>query len=425
MRRQAFFSILILSAAILVAVIMVRSRPTIEPEPIAETAPLVETLTLLSTTAPLEILATGTVFARDRVNIAAQVGGRVTYVHPDFVEGGRITKGETLIRLDRADFKNQVLSAQADLAAQKVGVLQAEQDVEIARAELSQFDARFSRTSAKTDSSTATGFRPPANLSNAQTKDTSRSVEMKNPERLLATREPQLQSAIAARDRAEAGLSNAELALERTTVSAPFSGLVQSEAVAVGSIISAGQSLGEIVSSDIFEIRVSLSDDDAALIPGLFAIDDTPVPARVRQILAGQVIEWPANISRVSSVRDSQTRRIDIFLRVENPLTSGQVMGDLSDRTAPPLFIGSLVDVVLSGSPGKPYALINTDFLRSDNLIWLAENEKLKNVQATLITRTDDLAAISFPSLQSRQTLITSDLRAPVEGMALRVTGAE
>ncbi|MEL6687095.1 MAG: HlyD family efflux transporter periplasmic adaptor subunit [Pseudomonadota bacterium] len=425
MRRQSLIAIFILVVAVAIAVLMVRSRPTVEPQPVTETAPLVETSTLRSSTSPLEIVATGTVSAQERVIVASQVGGQVLYVNPDFVEGEQIDRGDVIIRLDRADFENRVRSAKADLAAQDVNVMQAEQDVQIARSELAQFDERFSAQQSSEAPPQTSGFRPPEQ-SNVAIGETSNVNTLSDVERSLATREPQLQSAIAARDRAAAGLSDAELALKRTVVTAPFSGLVQSETVSVGSIISAGQSLGELVSSDVFEVQASLSDQEAALIPGLYNNDGEPLTATIRQILAGQTVEWPAEVSRVSAVRDPQTRRVEVFLTVKNPLTSGQfVDGNNGERAAPPLFIGSLVDVLLSGAPNQTYALIDTNYLRTDNQVWLVEDGRLRIVQASLILRSDNVAAITFPGLSNRHTLVTSDLRAPVDGMNIRLSEAD
>ena len=206
MRRQSFIALLILIGALALAIIMVRSRPTVEPQPIIETAPLVETRILSATTAPLEIIATGTVSAQERVTIAAQVSGQVLYVNPDFVEGGQVGRGDTIVRLDRADFENRLSSAKADLAAQNVNVLQAEQDVQIAQSELAQFDSRFSAQQRADADDQTSGFLPPE-PSTSETDGVATTTSLSSAERSLATREPQLQSAMAARDRAAAGVS--------------------------------------------------------------------------------------------------------------------------------------------------------------------------------------------------------------------------
>ncbi|MEM7727764.1 MAG: HlyD family efflux transporter periplasmic adaptor subunit [Pseudomonadota bacterium] len=427
MRRQLFFALLILLAGAIVAVIMVRSRPSVDPEPIVTQAPLIQTTRLARTTEPLEIVATGTVAARERVSIAAQVGGRIVSVSPHFIEGGQVDRGETLIRLDRADFENRVRSARADLAAQDVSVLQAEQEVEIAQDELTQFDARFGEA---VEASPTTGFRPPEGLTNGtNSQRAATGPQRAGSERLLASREPQLRSAEAARDRAQATLSDAELALSRTVVRAPFPGIVQSETAAVGTIVNAGQTIGEIVASDRFDVRVSLSNDEAALIPNLYASGNEPVEAIIRSEQGGASVEWDARVSRVSAVRDARTRRVDIFVSVEDPLTSGRVVGRNADGTnsddnAPPLLIGTLVEAVLEGRPRTAYALVDTDYLRNDNRLWLLEDGALRIVETRLIARTDDRAAITFLGLSDNHVLITSDLRAPVDGMALRTEEA-
>ncbi len=426
MRRQALIALLILLVGIVIAVLMVRSRPSVEPEPVVQQAPLVQTTPLLRSAAPIEIVETGTVRAQERVNISAQVGGRITSVNPSFVEGGQVKAGDVLIRLDRADFENRVQSAKADLAAQDVAVLQAEEDVAIAKQELAQFDTRFASGPEASASAATSGFRAPDSLATVPSLNANESATpaLSEGESRLATREPQLQSAQAARDRAKASLSDAELALSRTIVRAPFSGVIQSENAAVGTVIAAGQALGELIANDVFEVRVSLSDQDAALIPGLFLAADAPIPAKLRTDYAGAQVEWDAKIVRIASTRDSQTRRLDIFLQVENPLSSGRFAGANNQTPAPPLLIGTLVEAIITGQPQGDYALVNADYLRQDNQLWLVEDQKLRIVDTQLITRSDDFAVVQFDALSARQTLVTSDLPAPVDGMAVRVSEA-
>ena len=67
-------------------------------------------------------------------------------------------------------------------------------------------------------------------------------------------REPQLKAAQAALDREEARLAEANLALSRTRVTAPFDGFVQEESVDVGRVVAAGQPVGRVFAANAVEI---------------------------------------------------------------------------------------------------------------------------------------------------------------------------
>ena len=88
----------------------------------------------------------------------------------------------------------------------------------------------------------------------------------------LTLREPQLTAARAALEREEARVADANLALARTRVHAPFSGFVRDESVDVGQYVTPGQPLGRLFAADAVEVVVPLSDANAVLIPGLWEL---------------------------------------------------------------------------------------------------------------------------------------------------------
>jgi len=212
------------------------------------------------TTAPAEvgsgaiqIRGSGTVRPSAEVTLAPQVGGRVTWVSPAFVSGGRFRAGDPLLRIDPADYENAVQMAEADVAQQHVGVLQAREEVKIARDEYERLARREGSDPGEASA--------------------------------LALREPQLQAARAALESAEARLEDARLALDRTWIRAPFDGTVREESVDVGQFVTVGQPIGRMYATDAVEIVVPLSDDAASKIADLWRVragdPDTRIPAHV------------------------------------------------------------------------------------------------------------------------------------------------
>jgi multidrug efflux pump subunit AcrA (membrane-fusion protein) len=403
---------------------MVSLRPEPEEEERLALAPLVETLPLTVQSGALGILASGTVQPREEVSVGAQVSGRIIYVNPSFQEGAVVADGAPLFRIDPADFRNRVRSAEADVAAQNVGVLQAEEEVAIAEDELRQFEA-FAGTGSASEAMIdgndyAARIRPPESLANGASPALARLADTA-PNR-LATREPQLQSARAALDRAAANLADAQLALSRTTVRSPFRGLVRSETAALGTLVQPGQTLGTILATDAYEVRVSLTEREAALIPGLLGSRGARPPATVSFDFGGRTWEWDAYVDRADSVLDAETRTIDVFIRVPDPLTSARpASGSAGDASAPPLLVGSFVNVTMNGQSPEPYISVPVAALRPGNEIWLAQDGQLRIIEARVIQRTDRVARLALPADADGARLITSALRAPVDGMAVRL----
>ena len=425
MNRQALWAIGLLLGAGVLAFVMVSLRPEPEEQERVVQAPLVETAAFEAASGPLQVLGSGTVLPREEVTIGAEVGGKLTYVNPGFREGSIVGGGTQLMRIDTADYRNRVRMAQADVAAQDVAVLQAREEVAIAEAELESFSRRENSSSdfvQSVDSDDyASRILPPAGTGNGAGNIGGSTTE---PTR-LATRQPQLQSARAARERAAASLADARLSLSRTSVSAPFRGIVRSESAAVGTLVQPGQTLGSIVSVSSFEVRVSLTQQEAALIPDVLRNTGARIPASVYSDFGGLTYRWSAFVDRTDGILDPETRTIDVFLRVPNPLGGGALYTEGEDAAeasrAPPLLLGSFVRAEITGASLTQYAAIPAENLRTGNTIWVVRDGKLRILPVRVLQRTDDVAYITTPTLAQGGRLVTSNLRAPTDGMDVRM----
>lgn len=421
MNRQLIWSLGLIGGAVIIAAILIALRPAPVEDERVEEVPLVEAVAFEAASGPIPVLASGTVQARDEVTIGVQVSGRLTYVNPEFRAGGQVSGGATLLRIDRSDFRNDVRMAQADVAAQDVAVLQAQEEVAIAKEELARFAGRNTQSA---QSSPKAGILPPHGMDAPATGPSDPNTE-KQEGRALATREPQLRSAQAARERAAAGLADARLLLGRTQVKAPFTGLVRTEDAAIGSLVQPGQTLGSLVSTAAYEVRLSLTPQEAALIPGLLSKGGARIPASVTFDYGGQLYRWPAFVDRANPILDSTTRNVEVFLRVPSPLTSGSLVSDSDAKgAAPPLLLGAFVNAEINGAILGSYARVPALAVRPGNEVWVVRDGKLVVLPVRVIQRSDDIAYITTPSLGEGGLVIISSLNAPINGMAVRVASA-
>ena len=432
MQRQRVLGGLILLGAIVIAAVLILLRAEPEEKPQEELIPLVEAEALEIRSGNLMVTGAGTVRAREELTLAAEVAGKLVYVNPDLREGQRVAQGAVLFRIDTSDYRNAVQTAQADVAAQGVSLLQAQEEVALAKAELDRFQQRGvsgGNAYASVDSSDyAAQILPPDVLAQKAGPDGSQ-TKQRIVTNGLATRQPQLQSTRAGLRRAQANLANAKTALQRTVVRAPFSGIVRTEDIALGSYVQPGQSLGSIVGTADYEAVIPLSEKEAALIPQLFrAGAGNRIEATVFSDYGGVRYRWAAYVDRVNGVLNPQTRTIDVFLRIPNPIRGGapaavaQNAGKAATASsAPPLFVGSFVAAEITGQALNEYAILPLAALRAGNKLWLVRDGKLHIVTADIYQRTDKTALISTKGLGAKPVAIVGNLKVATEGLRVRV----
>jgi len=395
----------ILLGAVVIAVVMVQLRP--EP-PLREPPsrlPFVTTAAAEALQGSIPVFGAGTVRPRAEIDVAAEVSGKVAWVAPAFQSGGRVGAGDVLFRIDDADYQNRVQQARANVAAQQVALLQAEEEARIARAEYEGFQRRRS-------DGTASGQASP-----------------------LTLREPQLQAARAALARDSASLADAELALSRTEVTAPFSGIVRMETVDLGQFVGPGQSVGRLYADDAVEVVVPLSDQDAALISGLWELaagdGNRRVTAAVSAEYGDMVYSWSGYVDRAETALDEQTRTIDVVVRIPRPMAGGtpaddDMMGDdaSSMREAPPLLVGQFVEVQIDGASPERYFAIPRAALRTGNEVWALRGGNLLTIVPVRVLQRADEVVYATGGLEDGQEVVVSGIQIATEGMAVR-TGVE
>ena len=86
-------------------------------------------------TVQLVVHSQGQARPRTQISLIPQVSGRITYVNPDFIEGGFFEAGETLIRIDDADYHLAATRAAALVAQAQQGLIREQADAELAETE--------------------------------------------------------------------------------------------------------------------------------------------------------------------------------------------------------------------------------------------------------------------------------------------------
>ncbi len=401
--------ILGVSVAIAALLISLAPEPTRTEQP--PQIPFVQTGVVTAGSGPIPVFGSGTVRPSAEVDIVPQVGGRVVWVDPGFLSGGRIAAGDTLFRIEEVDYQYLVQEAEANLAASRVALLKEKEQASIARAQHELYTTLRSSESSSDDASTPT---------NASTLGDA------NP---LALRTPQLEAAQAALARDEARVADARLALSRTRITAPFDGFVQNESVDVGRIVAPGQPVARVHSADAVEISVPLSDSDAALIPRLWSLmagdGIRHVTARVFGRFGEGSYVWNGYVDRGEAHLDRQTRTIDVIVRVPDPLRAGRPTdGTVPIGVSSPLLVGKFVEVEIEGREMDDYFLVPRAALRTGNEVWTVQDGGTVGiVQVQVLQRSGDKAYVTGTAtgtLESGQVVVTGGIQFATDGMRVQ-----
>ena len=380
--------------SLLLAGLLVALRSAPPQDPPSNEAPIVSTTPAELRSGALQVQGTGTVRPPKEIDLTAEVGGRIVEVSDDFVSGGRFSAGDTLARIDPSDYRSQVRQAQAAVTQRRFEVLQAREEVGVAKEEYERLRQRAE--DAPDPDSTELG-------------------------RLLF-REPQLRAAEANLESAQAQLETAQTNLTRTALVAPFDGLIRTTQADRGAYVAPGTPVAQLFSTEQAEVIVPLESGRAALIDGLWRTGarqtNQPRPATVTLSYGGAEYVWEGYVDRVEGALDEQTRTVNVAVRVDAPYSTRP---DSESDDDPPLAVGSYVSVDIEGRSLDTYYAVPRRAVRNDGSVWTVESDTLLVMRdVNVVQHVDDQALVTGP-LAENQPIITDDLPVVSDSMSVRV----
>ena len=368
--------LILLLAGVALSRYLLDTSPTAERKPPAKMKSLVTTMTVTPVSRNVTVKALGRVIAAQEINIQARVSGQAVYLHPDFIPGGIISEGETLVRIDDTDYKLIRQQTQNGLARKKA-------------------DLRIEQGS-------QTVARQEWELINQLSDDIDQSSED------LALRKPQLAKAYADIKVAETELEKAEIDLERTVIKAPFNGIVRMKNIDLGSEISSQSSIGVLTGTDVFWADISLPLEQLKWID-LPNKNDPGSPVRV---WSGPVAH-EGKILSLQSELDKDGLMARILIEINDP------MGLKEKKT--PLLLADFVRAEIKGKRIENVIEIPRSSLRENNRVFIATADRTLRIHPVSVLWKDRESVFVDRGLVDGDQLIISNIATPIEGMTLEI----
>lgn len=349
---------------------------------VKKTAMAVKTITVKRGNYRPILEATGTVRAAQEVSLRPRISGRVVKISDSLTPGSFVKKDEMLLQIDPEDYEQRLKQQEAQLRQ-----AQSELEIEKGRKEAAEWDYEY------------------------LSKNKSRLNED------LLLRKPQLKSARAGVTSARAQIKEAELALERTILKAPFDAHVIQRDATIGSEITPGTEVARLVGTNAYWVETTLPQRALkyVAIPTPDEENERGSKATLRNRAA-----WPEESRRTGKVirkigaLEPNTRLVKLLIEVNDPLSL-----EPNNDEKPALMLDAYHHVEIKGKPIKNIVRVPRDFLRKNNTIWVYQNGKL-SIRDVAIRFKDAQYAYISEGLKDGDRVITTSLSTVKDGAPLQ-----
>lgn len=326
------------------------------------------------------ITAFGEISSWRTLELRSATSGRLVALSDVFRDGGAVSKGDLLYRIDpseaeatRALAASRVEEAEAEISEAAAAVMLAKAELTAATEQLALRDQALLRAQdlksrgVGTDATVETATL--ARSSAAQTEIARKQA--------MAQAEARIVRARIGLDRERISLREAERQLEETAVFAPFDGILTDVSAVQGRLIGNNEKLGSLIDPLALEVAFRVSNAQfSRLIDERGALRSVPITATLD--LAGAPVVVSGMVDRAGGeVGDGQTGRI--------------IYATLEPENAQPLRPGDFMRVEIAEPPLENVAVVPASAVSADGRILLLHNEdRLESANVDILRRQGD-----------------------------------
>lgn len=316
------------------------------------------------------ISGNGEIKPKESTALSAQVSGEVDSLHPNFVAGGLVKRGDVLFTIEKDAYEAALWQAESELSRAQAALIE-----EQARADVAQREAK--------------------NLPKTKVTD-------------LYLRKPQLLSAQAAVKSAQARLKLAQRDLNDTIVRAPYDALIIMRNIGVGQFVNRGIEVARLNSIETAELVFPVAGFDAVFLPDDIVGANVTMHARNPDKTTRK-----GSITRDLGIVDSATRMSQLVVEINDPY------GLIND--AEPLKFGTFVDVQFSGITIKNvYKLPQT--LVNNRRVWVVDDTNKLRIKNVTVLREEGKYFYIDSGLSPNDKVVMTLPEYPLDGMEVKIT---
>lgn len=348
----------------------------------------------------------GELRSRRTLELRASATGEVIWLAESFEEGGEVTAGALLARIDPADAQSALDTAGADLSEAEADLRDAERSLELAMDDIiaAEDQARLRDNALERQRDLLDrGVGSTAAVETAELAASSANQAILSRRQAAANAEARVDQTKTALDRRRIALAEAERRLADTEIEAEFTGVLSNVSVVEGGLVSSGESLAQLVDPTSLEVSFRVSTPQyTRLLTENGRLVGADITASID--ILGVDLEAKGKISRESAaVGEGQTGRL-LFARLES--TPGFRPGDF-------------VSVRIEEPPLERVArLPATAVDAAGTVLVVGEEERLSTASVEVLRREGDDVIVRAVGMAGQEIVAE---RTPLLGAGIRI----
>ncbi len=382
---KALMPLLLIGASVVIATILIISRPDNVLAPPAERSALVDVAEVVLQDLRIPVQAQGMVNPHRETSLVSEVSGKIMSVSPSFNAGGYVSESEVLLKIDDRDYQANLLRARAAVESAESALAQERGRAEVAHSEWQKLPSNSQRNREATD---------------------------------LYLRKPQLDSAEAQLLSAQADLQKAEDDLDRTIIRSPYDAIVRAKRSDLGQYITPGTPVAEVFAVDYAEVRLAISQNKLNYLdlprPDQVVVRSEAPPVDLYTDISGEVSHWLARLTRTEAVFDERSRVLFVVAQVDDPYA-------LQVGNNQPLRMGTFVKANIVGREMHNIAVLPRHVVRAGNNVWVVDQQMTLQNRQIQTLRTEGREVYVTSGLQNGDLISLTSITGAMPGLRVRI----
>jgi multidrug resistance efflux pump len=412
--------VIVLGVSLSVAWWLIKMQPKPSRYEQTDTGRLVEVFRAKAKDLNMMIETYGTVKPREALKLVAEVTGQIVDINRLNREGCFVEQGDVLIKIDPRAYQLEVRRKHVQISQTLAELKRIEQEIQNLKASIKIAKSNSDLTLMERRRLKLLSWKKAVartSLDNAEQKYLASLERLQSLENQLALTGPRKEELNAQKNMAYVMLKKAMLDVERTEIVAPFGGWIIDRAVEKGQHVNAGQYLGEIYRDRSFDIEVRIPFKDLKWLPIKNKSYDETTEAEIifnSSYTPEKKMAWKGRVARIKAGMDEKTRTLPVVVEVDsyNPDGVKQEMLDLRP--------GMFVTVLIKGIKKKGIFVIPRHLVHSGNLVYIAEQDRLRIRQVSVMRNFKDYVYIN-QGISEHDLIIKTLLSGVSDQMKIRI----